>query len=49
MMDFSIQQIVKEYGPAYIKTHKLSKDQWKVYNSIRKCKSRFVRYTYYYM
>lgn len=49
MMDFSIQQIFKDYGPQYIKKHKLSKEQWKVYNSILKCKTRSIRYTYYYL
>jgi len=49
MMDFSIQQIFKDYGPAYIKSHKLSKEQWKVYNSILKCKSRFTWNTFYYL
>lgn len=40
MMEFSIQQIFKEYGPEYTKTHNLSKEQWKVYNSIISCKTQ---------
>ena len=39
MMEYSIQNIFKEYGPEYIKTHKLSKEQWKGYNSIINCKT----------
>lgn len=40
MMKYSIQDIFKEYGPEYIKTRKLLKEQWKVYNAIIKCKTR---------
>lgn len=40
MMEFRIQDIFREYGPDYIKTHKLSKEQWKVYNAIISCKSQ---------
>ena len=32
MIKFSIQDIFRKYGPTYIKKHKLSKEQWKVYN-----------------
>lgn len=39
MSTYSIQDIFKEYGPAYIKKHKLSKEQWKVFNSIIRCKT----------
>ena len=39
MNKFSIQDIFKEYGPSYVKKHKLSKEQWKVYNSIVNCKT----------
>ena len=39
MMKYSIQDIFKNYGPQYIKKHKLSKEQWKVYNSILHCKT----------
>lgn len=40
MMGFRMQDIFREYGPDYIKTHKLSKEQWKVYNAIISCKSQ---------
>lgn len=40
MMEFKIQDIFREYGPDFIKTHKLSKEQWKVYNAIIRCKSQ---------
>ena len=40
MMEFSIQQIFQKYGPEYTKTHKLSKEQWKVLNSIISCKTQ---------
>ena len=40
MMEYSMQDIFRKYGPQYIKTHKLSKEQWKVYNAIIKCKTR---------
>lgn len=46
MMEYSIQDIFKEYGSRYIKTHKLSKEQWKVYNSIINCKTRSTWNTY---
>lgn len=39
MSTYSIQDIFKEYGSTYIKTHRLSKEQWKVYNSIINCKT----------
>lgn len=39
-MEYRIQEIFKEYGQEYIKKHKLSKEQWKVYNAIIKCKTR---------
>lgn len=39
MMGFSIQDIFRGYGNSYIKKHKLSKEQWKVYNSIINCKT----------
>lgn len=39
MMEYRIQDIFREYGTEYIKTHKLSKEQWKVYNSIINCKT----------
>lgn len=40
MSKYSIQDIFREYGPDYIKIHKLSKEQWKVLNSIISCKSQ---------
>jgi len=35
----NIQQIFRLYGPDYIRNHNLSKEQWKVYNSIINCKT----------
>lgn len=46
MGKFSIQDIFREYGTEYIKKHKLSREQWKVYNSIINCKTRCTRNTY---
>lgn len=40
MKKYSIQDIFKEYGNEYIKTHKLSKEQWKVFNAIINCKTQ---------
>ena len=40
MMEFKIQDIFREYGSDFIKKHKLSKEQWKVYNAIISCKSQ---------
>lgn len=40
MSKYSIQDIFKEYGAKYIKTHKLSKEQWKVFNAIVNCKTK---------
>ena len=34
---FTIQDIFLKYGDEYIKNHKLSKEQWKVFNAIRNC------------
>ncbi len=39
MTKYSIQYIFKNYGPEYIENHKLSKEQWKVYNAIINCKT----------
>jgi len=39
MSKFSIQDIFQIYGPEYIKKHKLSHEQWKMYNSIINCKT----------
>ena len=46
MAEFSIQDIFREFGPAYIKTHNLSQEQWKVYNAIINCKTRNTWNTY---
>lgn len=40
MKKYSIQEIFRDYGPEYIKKHMLSKEQWKVYNAIIRCKTR---------
>jgi hypothetical protein len=37
-MKHTIQEIFRIYGPQYIENNKLSNEQWKVYNSIIKCK-----------
>ena len=39
MTGYSVQDIFREYGLDYIKTHNLSKEQWKVFNAIRNCKT----------
>ena len=49
MMKYSIQDIFKEYGTDYIKKHKISKEQWKVYNAIINCKTRRSWNTYNYL
>lgn len=43
-MLYNISDIFKTYGPEYIKTHKLSKEQWKVYNAIINCKTEVLGY-----
>ena len=40
MSKFTIQDIFITYGDEYIKNHKLSKEQWKVFNSIKNCKTK---------
>jgi len=40
MSKFTIQDIFKIYGDEYIKNHNLSKEQWKVFNAIRNCKTK---------
>lgn len=40
MSTYTIQDIFKLYGNDYIKNNKLSKQQWKVFNSIRNCGSK---------
>ena len=37
MSNYTIQDIFIQYGDKYIKNHKLSKEQWKVYNAIKNC------------
>ncbi len=37
MLNNTIQDIFLKYGDEYIENHKLSKEQWKVFNAIRKC------------
>ena len=37
MPKYTIQDVFIQYGDKYIKNHKLSKEQWKVYNAIRNC------------
>ena len=39
MYKYNIQYIFNTYGPEFIKSHKLSKDEWKVYNAIIKCRT----------
>lgn len=40
MSNYTIQDIFQTYGPDYIKNHKLSKEQWEVYNAIINCKTK---------
>lgn len=40
MPKYTIQDIFITYGEEYIKNHKLSKEQWKVFNAIRNCKTK---------
>lgn len=40
MPNNTIQNIFQKYGYEYIKHHKLSKEQWKVYNAIMNCKTK---------
>ena len=39
MSNYNIKSIFKIEGPNYIKKHKLSKEQWNVYNAILDCKT----------
>lgn len=39
-MNYTIQDIFQTYGDDYIQKHKLSNEQWKVFNAIRKCKTK---------
>ena len=40
MSNYTIQDIFQKYGKDYISKHKLSKEQWKVYDAIIKCKTK---------
>lgn len=44
MSKYTIQYIFQTYGDEYIKNHKLSKEQWKVFNAIRRCKTSSLGY-----
>ena len=41
-MKYTIQDIFIKFGPNFILNHNLSKEQWKVYNAIMNCKTRFL-------
>ena len=44
MSKYTIQQIFQEYSNEYIKKHKLSNEQWKVFNAIRNCGTKNLGY-----
>ena len=44
MPKYTIQDVFKQYGDKYIKNHNLSKEQWKVFNAIRYCKTKELGY-----
>lgn len=44
MSKYTIQDIFNIYGDEYIKSHKLSKEQWKVFNAIRNCGTKELGY-----
>ncbi len=44
MSKFTIQDIFQKYGDEYILKHKLSKEQWKVFNAIRNCRTKELGY-----
>ena len=44
MSKYSIQDIFNLYGNQYIKNHSLSKEQWKVFNSITNCGTKELGY-----
>lgn len=44
MSKFTIQDIFISYGDEYIKYHNLSKQEWKVFNAIRNCKTKELGY-----
>ena len=44
MSKYTIRDIFKIYGPEYIKTHNLSKEQWKAFNAIINCGTKKLGY-----
>ena len=44
MSKYTIQDVFKKYGDEYIKNHNLSKEQWKIFNAIRYCKTKELGY-----
>lgn len=44
MSKYTIHDIFTKYGNDYIQNHKLSKEQWKVFNAIRNCKTKELGY-----
>ena len=44
MSSYTIKDIFKLFGPNFIKTHKLSEEQWKVYNAIINCGTKELGY-----
>jgi len=44
MSKYTIQDIFKLFGPEYIKNHKLSKQEWRVYNAIINCGTKELGY-----
>jgi len=44
MSKYTIQDIFINYGDEYIQKHNLSKEQWKVFNSIRNCGTKELGY-----
>ncbi len=44
MSKYTIQNIFIRYGDEYSKKHKLSNEQWKVFNAIRKCGTKNLGY-----
>ena len=44
MSKYTIHDIFKIYGPEYIKTHNLSKEQWKAFNAIINCGTKKLGY-----
>ena len=44
MSNFTIQDIFLKYGEKYVDKHKLSKEQWKVFNAIINCGTKNLGY-----